>query len=282
MATSTPRPPVSRLIAATGSSIAVVDDDVGAEALRHLEPLGDRVDADDERRPPQPRAQRRAQADRALREHRHGVADLDAAAFGAAQAGREDVGHQHDLLVGEPVGNRRQVGPGVGHQQVLGPRAVDRVAEAPAAQRPATLRVRAVEAVEALAARRDGADDDALADVILRLEPLTELVDDADRLVTEHEPVAHRVLALDDVDVGAADRRGGDADDGLSGPWRRLRTLLDGQPALSAKCHSFHGVHCSSSCKSYRTRRAAQRQHARPSTGTRAGVLRRSNCRALG
>ena len=30
-------------------------------------------------------------------------------------------GHQHDLLVAESLGNRRQVGTGVWHQQVLGP-----------------------------------------------------------------------------------------------------------------------------------------------------------------
>ena len=46
----------------------------------------------------------------------------------------------------------------------------------------------AVQAVEALSARRDGADDDALTDVILGLEPLAERVDDADRLVSEDRP----------------------------------------------------------------------------------------------
>ena len=144
---------------------AVVDDHVGAEPSRHRQPLGHRVHADDERRAAELRAQRGAQPDRALREHGHGVADPDAAALGAAQAGREDVGHEHDLLVAQPVGNRRQVGARIGNEQVLGPRAVDGVAEAPAAERAAALRVRAVQAVEALAARRDRADDHALADV---------------------------------------------------------------------------------------------------------------------
>ena len=83
------------------------------------------------------------------------------------------------------VGNRRQVGARVGHQQVFGPRAVDRVAEPPAAERAAALRVRAVQAVEALPAGRDRADDHALADGVVLLEAGAELLDDADRLVSE-------------------------------------------------------------------------------------------------
>jgi hypothetical protein len=42
-----------------------------------------------------------AQAYRALREHRHAVADADAAALGAGEAGGHDVrAHQHLLVVG--------------------------------------------------------------------------------------------------------------------------------------------------------------------------------------
>ena len=245
--------------------------------FEHLQTFGHGVDADDQRRAQQPCPKRRAQANRTLREDGDRVADLHAAAFGAAQAGREDIWHEHDLLVAEPVGNRRQVGSCVGHQQVLGPRAVDGVAEAPAAQRAATLRVRAVETVEALPAGRDGADDHALADVILRLEPLAQLVDDANRLVSEDQAVADGILALDDVDVGAADRRGRDADDRLSRSRDRLGTLLDGQPALTAECNCLHHVHALDSFTfvpapvHYR----ASRQHPRGRSALvqRAGVL---------
>ena len=81
-------------------------------------------------------ARRGAEADRPLREDRDRVADRDAAALRPREAGRHDVGaHQH-LLVGQPVGYRRQVGHGVGDQHVFGLAAVDRVAEAPAAEWP--------------------------------------------------------------------------------------------------------------------------------------------------
>ena len=105
-----------------------------------------------------------AEADRALREDGHGVADLDVAALRARQPGREDVRTEHDVFVGQARRDRCEVGSGVRHQQVLGPRAVDGVAEAPAADAAAALRVHTVQAVEALAAWRDGADDDALPD----------------------------------------------------------------------------------------------------------------------
>ena len=47
--------------------------------------------------------------------------------------------------------------------------------------------MRAVEAVEALAARGDRADDDPLANRVVLLEAFTELLDDANRLMTEDE-----------------------------------------------------------------------------------------------
>ena len=60
---------------------------------------------------------------------------LHAARLGAGEAGRHDVGQQDDLLVGEVVRDLGQVGLGVRDQQVLGLRAVDGVAEPPAAER---------------------------------------------------------------------------------------------------------------------------------------------------
>ena len=77
----------------------------------------------------------RAEPDRSLREDDDGVADPDLARLGAGEPGRGDVGEQHDLLVGQAVGDLREVGLGVGNEQVLGLRPVDRVAEAPAADR---------------------------------------------------------------------------------------------------------------------------------------------------
>src|SRR3954468_5411488 len=101
----------------------------------------------------------------------------------------------------------------------------------------------AVEAIEALAARRDRPDDDALADRVFVAEPAAEFLDDADRLVAEHEARLDRVLAANDVHVGPADRRGRDANHGLSPSRRRLRHLLDGDAVLLPEYDGFHGCH---------------------------------------
>ena len=128
-------------------------------------------------------------------------------------------------------------------EQVLGPRAVDGVAEAPAPQRAAALRVRRVQAVEALPARRDGADDHSLPDTELVIQSFAELVDDADGLVSEDQPLAHRVLPLDDVHVGAADGRRGNPDDGFTGLGSRFRDLFNAQVVDAAEHNSLHHFH---------------------------------------
>ena len=137
-----------------------VERDVGAHALGHREPDRVAVDADDERCAHQLGAGRRAQADRALGEDDDRVADPDAARFGSAEAGRGDVGQQHDLLVGHAIGDLCQVGLGRRDEDVLGLRPVDGVAEAPAAHGLVALAVAALaevagQAGAALAARRD-------------------------------------------------------------------------------------------------------------------------------
>ena len=148
-----------------------VEDDVGAHPPGHLEPDRVAVDADDERCAHQLRAGGGAQADRALGEDDDRVADLHAARFRAAEAGRGDVGEQDDLLVGDVVRDEREVRLGRRDEEVLGLRAVDRVAEAPAAEGLEAVAVAALaevagQAGAALAARRDRADEDALADLV--------------------------------------------------------------------------------------------------------------------
>ena len=73
-------------------------------------------------------------------------------------------------------------------------------------------------------------DEDALTDLVAG-DARAELVDDADRLVADDQPRADRVLALEDVDVGAADRRRRDANDGLADAGARSRDRLDADVA---------------------------------------------------
>src|SRR6185437_16910944 len=73
------------------------------------------------------------------------------------------------------------------------------------------------EAGQALAARRNRADKDAVADLVPG-DARAQLFDDADRLMADDQPGPNRVFAPDDVQVGAADRRERDADHRLPRP----------------------------------------------------------------
>ena len=111
--------------------------------------------------------------------------------LGAAEAGRRDVGEQDHLLVGEVVRDLGEVRLRGWNEQVFGLRAIDGVAEPPAADRLVAAAVAALarlpgEARAALAARRDRADEDALADLVAG-DAGAELVDDADRLMADDE-----------------------------------------------------------------------------------------------
>src|SRR6185436_14418342 len=99
------------------------------ETTRHIETFRQAIDRDDRRGAEELCTSGGAKSDRSLREHRHHVADLDPAAFGAAETGRHDVGTHQDLLVGEFVGNRREIAYRVRHEDIFSLAAVDRVAE---------------------------------------------------------------------------------------------------------------------------------------------------------
>src|SRR5438093_4090740 len=103
--------------------------------------------------------------------------------------------------------------------------------------------MRSVETIEALAARRNRADDDALADRVVLLETGTQLLDDADRFVAENEAGPYRILAADNVHVGAADRCRRDSHDGFAGTRGRPWDLLDGNAILPLEYNSLHRGH---------------------------------------
>ena len=79
------------------------------------------------------RARARAEADRALREDSDGVADANRGALRRREACRKDVAAQDDVVVLQIVGDLREIGLRARDEHVLGLTAVDRVAEAPAA-----------------------------------------------------------------------------------------------------------------------------------------------------
>ena len=208
---------------------AVVHRDIRAELLRRLQPGVSQVDRDDVARAEQAGAHDRGQADGAGADDRDHVTRLHLAVEDAdLVAGRQDVGQHQDVLVGGAV--RHRVGGGVGerHPDVLGLGAVDLVAEDPAAAAEA-LPVAALAAEPARAARGDAGDEHAVADLD-RLHAGADRLDGPDRFVAEDPPVGHgRNVALEDVQIRAADRRGVDAHDRVRvGGDLRLRHVLPG------------------------------------------------------
>ena len=191
------------------------------------------------------------------------------------EARRRDVGEKDDLLVGDVVRDLRQVGLRRRDEQVLGLRAVDRVAEAPAADGlvagpVAALREVPGEAGVALAARGDRADEHALADLVAG-DPGAELLDHADRLMAEDQARTDRVLALDDVDVRAADRRERHPDQGLARTRPRPLHLHDVELLRRLEDVGSHGVDrnhlgllCLESPTALRARPAAGRAQRAP------------------
>jgi hypothetical protein len=163
-------------------------------------------------------------SDRPDPDHRDRVAGLDVAVEHAdLVAGRQDVGEEQHLLIGHARGHLDQAGPGERDSRVLGLQPVDQVAEDPAdAADLLAMRRHAPGAVAATAAVGDRRDDHLVA----RRQPGhggAEFGDRADRLVAENPSVRDGWhVALEDVQVRAADGRGVDPDDRIGG-------VLDGR-----------------------------------------------------
>src|SRR5690606_1423109 len=193
---------------------AEVQGDVGAQTTGDFQPAVNAIYRDDGAGAAQSGSCGGAQADRALGEHHHYVANLDVGRLGPGKAGGHDVrAHQH-LFVAQAVRYGGQVGLGVGNQYVLGLGTVDAVAKTPSthgfvavAAAAAVLRGQAVLAGIGGEAGADGAGDDPLA-FLVALYVAPELLDDADRFMTDRQAAGHRVLTLEDVYIGAADGGG--------------------------------------------------------------------------
>jgi hypothetical protein len=103
-----------------------------------------------------------------------------------------------------------------------------------------------LEAGETLAAGGDGADDDALPDLISR-HARSQLLDHADRLVADDAAALDRVLALEDVDIGAADGRGGDPDQRVARPDLGHRLVVEDDATRLDEHGRLHPAHDRSS-----------------------------------
>jgi hypothetical protein len=138
---------------------------------------------------------------------------------------------------------------GVVHEHEVRLATVDRIAESPASYRlvpvaaMAALGRRARKTGAALAAWSDGAHDDALPLRVTR-DGRSNRFDDPDGLVSHHEPFPHRILALQDVNVRAANGRQRHAHQGLAWAGFGPRDLADANLVFALKdrrLHRFHG-----------------------------------------
>lgn len=86
----------------------------------------------------------------------------------------------------------------------------------------------AVQTVEALTARRNRANNHALADRVQLLEARSEFINDPNGLMPQEETRLDGIFTANDVHVRSADRRRRrDPDHGLAGTRRRLRHVFD-------------------------------------------------------
>lgn len=171
--------------------------------------------------------------DRPLGKDRHDIAEPDIAAFRRGKSRGCNIGQQEDLLVGQGVGNQRQVCLGMRKQEVFGLRPVNCVPEPPSAKQSPALRPVATETGFALAARSNRSRQHALAGRIA-FDSKTKFMDHARSFVTKRETFSHLILAADDVNVGAANCGQADLNDGFSRTGLRnhlfLKAELPGRP----------------------------------------------------
>jgi hypothetical protein len=96
-----------------------------------------------------------------------------------------------------------------------------------------------------LTAWRDRAHHDALPERIA-VHARAELGDDADRLVADGQTGNDRILALEDMDIGPADRGHGHLDHGFARTGLRYRLALERDAPGAGEYRCVHHPHTSS------------------------------------
>src|SRR5690606_12604118 len=219
-----------------------VDHVRGAKLARHLETGVVNVDHDDAGRRVKLGREKHAHADGASAHDRHGVTRFDGTVLHADFVTRRQDVAQHDKrFFIRAFGNFVQAVVGVGDAHILGLRAVDQVAENPAAI--FAMRVHLLLAVFALAARGHAGNQNTIA-LLEIADPFSDFFDHADPFMPQDATGRHRRnVALQNMQVGPADGGACDADDGIG---RRLdggyRDFLQGAFAGTAIDDGFHSA----------------------------------------
>ena len=180
------------------------------------------------------------------------MAGADVGKVCAKVAGREDVRQQDGLFVADGVGEFDEIDVGKRNARFFRLQTAEAAGGLRAAIERGTgrgaVRVRVVAlcviafaAVGAVAAGNGGRDDDAVADVDIA-HALADLFDDADALMAEDGAFLHAAeSATHEMQVGAADRRGGYANHRIgTGLHLGLRYVVQADVANVVEYHCFH------------------------------------------
>ena len=246
-------------------------DRLGAAGLGHGEALGHLVDRD---HPAGAHHQGRADgelADRPAAPDRDGIAVLDLGVLGGHVAGREDVGEEERLLVRDAVRDLDRSDVGHRHAQILGLAAAvaaEHVAEAEEAGRRVTHRLDrhlgigvGPVAAENMPRWQNQHWPQLIVKGTTTRSPILRLVTSGAKLdhlahVLMAQDVAalhRRLIAVEQMQVGAADRAGGDLDDRVAGVLDlRIGNGVDADVALPvpAQCAHQSAPNCIVACAS--------------------------------
>lgn len=115
------------------------------------------------------------------------------------------------LFITQFVGNFREIGLGIGHEQIFRLRAIDRIAETPATDRfyafaMSALRPLCGQTGATLPARCDRADQRAIANLVSGYA-FAEFFNDSNRFVSNHETRLHCIFAAQNMKIGSANCR---------------------------------------------------------------------------
>jgi hypothetical protein len=94
----------------------------------------------------------------------------------------------------------------------------------------------------ALAARRDGPDQNAVANFVTG-HARPQFLNDANRFVTDDQAGSHRILAAHNVQIRSANSRERDANDSLANPRVRPRHFFHPNVIHSPEYGGLHRVH---------------------------------------
>ena len=197
-------------------AVGVVDHRGRTETLRGLQPAVVQIDHDDFGGRIEAGCEQRGEPDRPAADNSHGTTRLHfPIEHTALEARRQDIAQHHESLFVGIVGNAVKTGIRMRDPDEFRLRAVDLVAENPSAGD--AMGIHELAAVHALSACADARNQDAFT-WLERRDACADLIDYPGTFMAEHAAgLTGRDIALENMQIRAANRRLTDLDDGVGG-----------------------------------------------------------------